>query len=36
MQNKLIWFAVGFAAAMVAARLDVTKQFVTGGNKYFQ
>jgi hypothetical protein len=35
MQTKLIWFAIGFAAAVAASRLDVTKKLITGGNKFF-
>jgi hypothetical protein len=35
MQNKMIWFAVGFAAAFALARIESTKGFITGGNKFF-
>jgi len=35
MEQKLIWFALGFAAAMLASRTDAGKKFIAGGNKFF-
>lgn len=35
MEQKLVYFIAGFAVAVALARIDATKGYITGGNKFF-